>query len=273
MKITQTRNYHLFLPCATNRRITEKDTATLTKLKRSMEKYGFLPFPIIVRRTGDRLVIIDGQHRYIIAQELKLPIYYVETERDDIVIAECADAQSAWKVFDYVDSFASQGNEQYKELLEFAKAHQLPLTVCANMLAGGLANNAGCRGVALKQGLFEIRDREMATRMAGIVSCIREYAHWITSNKSLNAISRFLRVKEFDDETFVKKVRSHSSMLRNQPTVEGMSEMYEEIYNYQSRTRYPLSFLAREAAIRRPNNTPEHMKEVRSHRRDQKAGD
>ena len=45
MKTTTTRNYSLFVSDKLNRVITDKDAARLKRLRDSMQKYGFLPFP------------------------------------------------------------------------------------------------------------------------------------------------------------------------------------------------------------------------------------
>lgn len=248
MKTTTTRNYSLFISDKLNRVITDKDAARLQRLRASMQKYGFLPFPILVRRGGEKLVVIDGQHRLMVAQELGLPVIFVETERDDIVISECAAAQSPWSIYDYVASHAAQGRKAYQELLSFVEEHSMPVGRAASLLRGALNGN---HQDTVKDGSFVIRDRAYADRVARLCSVISQHAAWAVTTNSIGALSRFVRVTEFDDDQFTKRVTAHPHLLRKQPTLQMFSEMYEAIYNHASRARIPLAFLANEVAAQR----------------------
>lgn len=250
MKISQTRNYAQFVHDSTNRPITERDATKLKLLRASMQKYGFLPFPIIVRRSGERLRILDGQHRFAIAQELGLPVLWVETDRDDIVIAETAAAQSPWVLFHYVASFATQGHEDYKRLQEFAGETGLPLAKAASLLAGEAAHS-GNVNENIRDGKFRVRDMAYARRVATILEVVKRHVPWALHSLSIAAISRFARVKDFDDAQMVKKIETHPHLLRRCATLEMFSDMYEEVYNHMSRARIPLAFLAREAMASR----------------------
>jgi hypothetical protein len=250
MKISQTRNYGLFVDDHANRPITERDETKLRLLRASMKKYGFLPFPIIAFRCGDRLRIKDGQHRFVIAKELGLPVLWVEIDRDDIVIAETAAAQSPWVLFHYVASFAAQGDHEYKRLQEFAGETGLPLSKAASLLAGE-ASHSNNVADSIRSGRFQVRDMAYARRVAAILEVLKKHVPWALHSLSIAAISRFARVKGFDDAQMVKKIETHPHLLRRCPTLEMFSDMYEEVYNHMSRSRIPLAFLAREAMASR----------------------
>lgn len=250
MKVTQTRSYGLFVNDVTNRPITAEDRMRLFKLEASMKKYGYLPFPILVRRQGNRLLVIDGQHRLTIAQKLGLAVQYVETDRDDITIAECASAQSPWSLRDYAQSFAAQGKKGYDELIRFSRENHIPILRAASLLAGECATS-GNVGPKLKDGVFSVKAAPYAARVMRMVEAVRHYVKWAGTSNSLGALSRFTHVPGFDDERFISKVNAHPHLLNAQATVEAYSEMYEEVYNHMSRTRLPLAFLAREAAASR----------------------
>ena len=245
MKINQTRNYGQFESDTTNRPITDRDGSKLRTLRASMKKYGFLPFPIIVKREGDHLRIIDGQHRFSVAKELGLPISWVETDRNDIVIAEVAAAQCPWSLIHYVGSFAAQGAKDYESLLQFSNETSIPLGTAASLLIGDCG---GAHNVfdAVKNGKFKVKDVDYARRVASILGVIKKHVPWAMVKNSVNAISRFVRVKEFDDAQMIKRIETHPHMLRKCATLDTYSEMYAEVYNYSSRTRIPLAFLAGE---------------------------
>jgi hypothetical protein len=217
-----------------------------------MKEYGFLPFPIMVRRLpGMKLIIIDGQHRYLVAKELGLPLYYVETDRDDVIISKCAAGQSAWNVFDYVASWAARGKKDYEELVAFQVEHKLPLATCAAILYGHTAGSGTNTVAAIKAGTFTIRDRRGANRVGRMVGELRKLASWAADRSSVTALSRFLHVKEFDEEQLISKAQTYPHLLVKKPTKELYAEMYTELYNHASRHKIPLDFLANEAAARR----------------------
>lgn len=251
MKITQTRRYSDFVHDNLNRPITERDATKLRKLEASMRKYGFLPFPILVRRTGDKFKILDGQHRFAVAQKLDLALYFVETERDDIVIAECAAAQSSWRVFDYIATYATQGNKHYEQLIQFAKETELPLVQAAHLLFG--ETNNGNVQKRIRDGKFVVKDVEYAMRVAGIVNAVRRHATWALNNLSVSALSRLVRVSDFSEEQFAKKCDTFPHLLNREATLEAYSTMYDKLYNHASRAPIPLAFLARQAAVSRSN--------------------
>lgn len=261
MKITQTRNYDQFASDETNRPINKKHNNVLRKLEASMKQYGFLPFPILVKREGNKFKILDGQHRFAIAEKLKLPFYYVETDRDDIKISNTAECQRPWSIGDFVSSYAAQGQKNYLELKAFAESFGLPFARAAAILSG---NGAGSNGAgSLKDGGFVVKDRAYAERIASIVSSLRQIIPWVATSNSLNAISRFVRVSEFDDQQLIKKAAAHSYLLKKQPTTETYSQMYDEVYNHASRQRIPLAFLAKEAAAKRnPQNRGKTVKRL-----------
>jgi hypothetical protein len=250
MKISSTRNYAQFTTDVTNRPITERDAPKLKLLKASMEKYGFLPFPILVKRSGERLRILDGQHRFAVAQELNLPVLWVETDRDDIIISETAAPQLPWNMHHYIASFSAQGDQEYQKLQIFAKESGLPLQKAASLLIGEISTSGNVNEM-IRDGKFEVRDLHYARRVTAIVSVVKRHVPWALHSLSIGAISRFARVREFDDAQMIKKIETHPHLLRRCPTLEMFSEMYEEVYNHSARSRIPLAFLAKEEMAKR----------------------
>ena len=117
-KITATKNYRLFHRSDENRALNLKKHK---KLYESMRLYGFLPsFPIVCYRDAKgNLVVKDGQHRLAIAEELGLPVYYVEESIDfDVAVVNCT--PKGWTLVDYAQKFAANGVSSYQEHLDFA---------------------------------------------------------------------------------------------------------------------------------------------------------
>ena len=151
---------------------------------------------------------------------------------------------------DYVESHAAQGKKAYQELLCFAKEHAMPIGRAASLLRGEGALS-GNHNESVRDGSFMVRDLPYAERVARLCAIVAQFAPWPSSNLSIGALSRFVRVPQFDDEQFARRVAAHPHLLRKQPTLQMFSEMYETVYNHASRSRIPLAFLASESAAER----------------------
>jgi len=116
-KINVTKNYRMFGRSADNR---EVDLKKHRRLYESMRRYGFLPcYPIICPRDANKhLYVKEGQHRLAIAEELGLPVYWVETDVDfDVAVVNCT--QKVWTPIDYAKKHAAD-NPDYREGLDFS---------------------------------------------------------------------------------------------------------------------------------------------------------
>jgi hypothetical protein len=203
-----------------------------------------------VKRSGLKLKILDGQHRYAVAEKLALPIAYVETEREDWDISLCGSAQTPWKLSDHVTRAAAQNKPGYIDLMRFLSETKLPLIQAASLLAGDHPPGGSVKAY-LKSGLFEVKDMAHARRVAGLVNALRAKAKWALQSNCVSALSRFLRLPDFDEELFMKKVEAHSERLIVCGDIDAYGDMFERVYNFASRNPKPLAFEAREAHKRR----------------------
>lgn len=245
MKIHQTRNYGLFTAHTSNRPITEERRRKLAQIRDSMKEYGFLPYPILVKRTGEKLAIEDGQGRFQEAKALGLPVLYVENTRDDVDLQRVQAGQSSWSQRDCVATHAAKGQQDFNELLAFARVHHLPLGVSSGLLTGG-ASGANV-SEKVRDGSFRVTDREFAAAVASILSALSARAGWARKSIVVQSVARLVRVKEFNASQFIRRIEAHPHLLRYLPTVDAQTDNFEEVYNYASKSgRIPLSFLVRE---------------------------
>lgn len=98
---------------------------------------------------------------------------------------------------------------------------------------------------------FRVRDMTYARRVSAILEVLKRHVPWALHSLSIAAISRFARVKDFDDAQMVKKIETHPHLLKRCATLEMFSDMFDEVYNHMSRSRIPLAFLAREEMAKR----------------------
>lgn len=117
-KIFRTSNYKKFKTLLGNRDVPKSKTARLVK---SIRANGYIFNPISV---NENFEIIDGQGRFSALKELGFPIdYYVVPNAN---IKECIvlnlNTQN-WTHYDYIKSFAEQGNINYQRLLCLLKIY------------------------------------------------------------------------------------------------------------------------------------------------------
>jgi hypothetical protein len=251
-KIQITKNYRLFKKSVENRPLNIIKHA---KLKESMQTYGFLAsFPIVCRRdeNGD-LVVMDGQHRLYFAEELKLPVAWVEEEKK-FDIAFINSVVGPWNIRDYAMKFAANGKEHYQEAIEFADLHGLPIGIAFAMLYGSVTfHNLKKQFMA---GEFEIRDFFWAERVATLFNNLVSIKAELKSARLLESCMGCCRVVEFDPKRLVRNARRCGEKLISYATKEGYMGMLEEIYNFGHSDKLSLKLKAIEAMRSRIPNKP-----------------
>lgn len=241
--ITTTKNYRLFKISEENRTL---DLAKHKKLKRSMERYGFIKsFPVVCVRDKSRgLVVKDGQHRLAIAEELGLPIHYI-VETVDFDVAVVNSTAKIWTVRDYAQKFASNGSQSYVEGLELAERFDLPLSISFSLLAG--TTTFGNITNAFHSGDFEVKDREWAQSVASLYSAMVAKSHHIKSVRFLAACMAVCRVDGLDTGRLLKGADRCRDRLVSYSNRDAYLGMLEEIYNFGRNKIIPLKIKAIQA--------------------------
>jgi hypothetical protein len=247
-KLQSTKNYALFTMSADNRAI---EINRRKELKASMERYGFLPgFPLMCRKDSGKLIIVDGQHRFMLAQKLGIAVWYTVTDQDvDVAVVNAA--QRGWNIAAYVNRYARGGNEHYIKLIQFAKTHAMPIGSAAGALVGhSTASNAAKE---IKDGAFEIRNWEYAALVARMYNAIRKARKECATAQVLNAISAICHIPKFDHERMEKNIMRRADMLRRFNNRDACLLMLEEIYNDQAhaKKRRPIAFESKQALTAR----------------------
>jgi hypothetical protein len=241
-KITATKNYRLFARSEDNRNL---DLRKHKKLYDSMKEYGFLAcFPVVVVRDAKGgLVVKDGQHRVAIAEELQLPVYYVE-ETVDFDVALVNSTPKGWTLRDYAEKWAEHGVAAYQEGLDFSEQHKLPLGIAFALLAG-VASWKDAQDDFVK-GKFRIKDRPWADRVASIFSATVALSKAVNSQRFISACMAVCRVENFEVERFIHSAQKCREKLVSYATRDAYLEMMEAIYNYNRTQKHtsPLKYLA-----------------------------
>ncbi len=127
-----TKDYGKFVQLLGNRSLNKNHVKRL--IAEIQQKNLLEVCPIIV---NERWEIIDGQHRIEAAKALKKEIWYVKVPGLDISnVVHLNRTQRPWKLIDYVDLYIAHGKQDYVDLKEFSLTHNLPISICADLLGG-----------------------------------------------------------------------------------------------------------------------------------------
>lgn len=232
-KVLSTTNYSRFKYMEGNRHV---NNGRVRKLIGSIKRKNLLShFPIVCMKNCTGLYIMDGQHRFNAAKELGLPIYYVEAKNIDISdVAATNSAQKGWVPKDFIQSFAEQGYEPYKELLTFIEEHGLGVAISMGLLSGQLSEG-GYGAQLVREGKFVVKEAAFANRVAaGVKACARFFNSY-TDRGFVMAIARLMMVKGFTITRFIQKLEYQSTKMVKCASWGQYVDLIEEIYNHKVR--------------------------------------
>lgn len=210
-------------------------TAHINKLKDAIEKNPNIleVQPILV---NEKMEIIDGQHRFEAAKQLKLPIHYNMVENLDIETARQMNAiHKRWGLQDYAHSYAKAGNVHYKAYLKYQEEHpSLSSTVVQYVMAG--AHNDKLN-TAFKEGKFVAgRGAEDIDFILSAIDEIRDITgHEVPFSRThTSALCIALdKHEDFDIGTIIANLKQKPELFHRVTVNKEAFRMYEDIHNFR----------------------------------------
>lgn len=209
------------------------DEVRVKKIMKSIREVGMIPAPIIV---NDLWEVIDGQGRLEACKRLGLPIPFVVI--NGLGIRECRAMNiyaEKWNLLDYLESFASAGNQNYVRFLEFFESCGFSLSIAAYFAMRSQFSN---KGDSIKSGrlIFTEEDAKRSRKVS-------DYAHLfddIETNRRgtfIQGIVFCFYDPEVDNDLLVKRIHQHPRDFRAISNLEDCIQVIEEVYNKRSRNR------------------------------------
>lgn len=239
-EIKKTTNYDLFKFHENNRKIS---AANLSNIKRSIGINNLLEFrPIFVNKYME---IIDGQHRFLAAKELEVPIFYQvneEATEEDIVLLNAN--QKRWLCDDYVNYYASKGHEGYVQILKFSQQNHINIGSAIR----ALRSTGGDEYSKLRQGGLkpllreEIAGAQLSLSMAReIIDVIARYSSEpmgpYRSDRCVRALMNISRLDGYNHEEMKDKIVRTFDKIRPCRTERDYSNLFLETYNFGRKSR------------------------------------
>jgi|SRR5208337_2704171 len=238
--LKSTIDYTMFKKHPSNRPI---EPYNLKKIKESLQSKNLLEYrPLLV---NSKYQIIDGQHRFEAAKELKLKIFYQVQEEDaDMDMYICNETQKKWTLTDFVHFYSSQGFIEYQKLQNFLS--ETKLDICSGILMLGQIVGTKCHFIQkLKQGKYVFKGYENYEKNIGMINDLKDLLKpRIIGNRSFIDSVRFRRAalnyfatKDFKFERFMKNCERKIEWFRPCTSYDQYMVIFREVDNFLKRNK------------------------------------
>jgi len=246
MKIKESKNYEQFGLLDFNR-----DVDHTNALERSMKTHGWIDaYPAHVVKEDGKLKIKDGHHRFTVAQKLGIPVKYVVCS-DDITIQEIESSHNKWNMDDYLTSYVRAGLTPYIAIKELQMKTGISLAAIVSMCAGESAGSKN-KNKQFKTGTFRIKDTKHIEDVYGLICVIAiTGASWANTTLVTQSLSKIALCSKVNTRRLKDNIKKYPFLIKKQPNLQSYLEMFEKIYNHNSKDKIPLAFIVKESAHNR----------------------
>ena len=238
IQVHTTKDYSLFKILNGNRDVNHLH---LSRLKESMKK-NHLTTIIMV---NEKFEIIDGQHRFLISQELKLSINYIVSKNYGLAEVQILNANMKnWTIVDYVNGYCDLGYKDYEIYRKFINEYGFTNQVALVLLSGGFicGNSEVSISTKFKEGKFKINDLNNSKKMADKIMMIEPYYKGYLRRSFIFALIGMFKNENFEFTEFLAKLKQQPTTLQDCTNVSQYKSLIEEIYNYRRREKINLRF-------------------------------
>jgi hypothetical protein len=197
-------------------------------------------YPLQVKHNGDRLDILDGQHRFYISKKLKRPVYYilVKEEKSMPEIAKVNSNVEKWKPEDFINCYVQHGNENYQHIRAYQDRYGFSLSVILKLLDAGNPGNEQHNDLTeeFRRGTFEVKFLEKAHEIGDLVHLFKDFSNY-RSRAFVIAIYRIHNANLVSVHDLFEAYKKQPGMLTQQANYKGYVNTLEQIYNFKKQNR------------------------------------
>lgn len=228
--VSSTKHYGVFKLDPRNRPISMDH---VQELYDSISRKNLLDlYPIVV---NEDMLIIDGQHRFVAARELGVPIYYIVSSKALITdIAEVAKNNMKWTSHDRLHYYCSHNIEDYLILRKFLATYQfIRIGTAVNLCYFGDWRQVKCDFDA---GKYRCNDIDFGIKVAEHVKAFGAWIKHYKDNAFIHAIRNLMANDQYRPEVMIEKMEYLSPKLVRCPDMDTYISVINEIYNYKARS-------------------------------------
>lgn len=237
LEVLVTTDYRQLKLVKGNRLINKAHANTLAKSiqKRNLLKYS----PIIVNTQGE---IVDGQHRWMAAKQLNVPLYYIVA--DDIKFSDIVLLNSVvknWKPQDYLDHFTDKGLGDYIALKMFAYKWKFSISNALAILSIGSNKQLTAPLREFRSGEWAVTNITKAEEFAKQYTEIAQYTEERTAKDRdlMRAVYRMYHVIEapIDHEELMRQLKLYPYPIYRRLGMREYLRQFEDIYNFNKKSK------------------------------------
>ena len=234
IQVQVTKDYGLFKTIDGNRDVNELHVKRLTT---SMQEKHLIS-PIIV---NEKYQIIDGQHRFRAARELKFPVYYIVIPGYGLSDVQRLNQNSKnWTSTDFLDGYCDLGIPDYVQFKHFCEQYDFTMTITLAIVLDKVPG--GGYWDDFKNGKFKFDDYFGATERADKITALKSYTELYNTRTFVAAMITLLKNPKFELTTFMQKLSYQQGALVPCTTANAYITLIEEIYNYKNRNKVSLRY-------------------------------
>ena len=227
--VYETKNYDMFNKLLGNRDVTEK---RIQKIINSIIAVGYVLSPICINMKHE---IVDGQGRLEALKRLDMPIHYVIDPNAGL--EQCIKMNisgTPWGLVDYINCYASQGNENYNRIQEFLAKYPA-YTISVKLWALFHSDESNC--TERIQNGTAIVTQQMMDEAIELIEYWNKFSDIHTNRRKefLEAIGYCYMLDCVDNETLVRKLHQTPRAFEMIATVTDAIDAIEDSYNKRLR--------------------------------------
>lgn len=241
--VNETTDYDQFKLLKGNRTV---NMLHVEKLKLSFARK-YLLSPIIV---NENFEIIDGQHRFMAAKELKLPVWYIAVGGYSLMDIQIYNTNASnWKKKDFLNMYVDLGKPAYIKFKEFMDTYpDFGIRVCEALisnLSGSMTVSIAGRntqGTVFQRGDLEIPDYEKTIEVTEKIMQVKPYYEGFYRESFVKAMIFIFKIEAYDHSKFMERIQANPNSLHNCNKVSEYKLLIEDIYNFRSQKKVSLRY-------------------------------
>lgn len=212
-------------------------------------KERYLFSPILV---NEKMQIIDGQHRFLSAKELKLPINFLVVEGYGLEEVQILNTNSAnWKKEDYLKAYCDLGIESYLQMRQFMLDFPDFGVAVAEMILTDNVNGenkqlvvdkVSIKMMGFKNGELNIPDLKKAYETAEKVLMFKPYYDGYNRSIFVRTLITLFKNENYVHADMISKLANNPSALTHCANVTQYKFLLEDIFNFRRREKVNLRY-------------------------------
>lgn len=244
-QVQTTTDYSKFKTLIGNRKPNELHIKRLTNSFK--ERYLFSPILV-----NEKMQIIDGQHRFYSAKELKLPINYLVVEGYGLEEVQILNTNSSnWKKEDYLKAYCDLGVEPYLQMRQFMLDFPDFGVAIAEMILTDNTNGENrskvidkveIRMMGFQNGELTIPNLSKSYETAEKVLMFKPYYDGYNRATFVRTLITLFKNENYTHAEMISKLANNPSSLTHCANVTQYKFLLEDIYNFRRREKVNLRY-------------------------------